>query len=690
MTTATTPPAYGEPVPRADPAWPGRLAGWPTFARELAGTLAARAQYVLHGNIRDLYLIPPPGAEALSQPGPERERTAGRPEPVPLPELLWRALQPSGFQCLIRFDRVHGISVYPSGEQAAAAAERLLGPGVAGTIPSLPALRRHLAAVAGTAPPAVDGTAGAAAQDVAAAGPGRPRAAFVIDYAARIPVSPVNLTPEERDFFLFCLKLADTAERCGGGPPARPGHLFNPLIWLVEGERDLPAWLTAGSERIRVIGIPDPDLETRQVMARLLAQDLAHEPADKALRAVARFAEQSGGLSLAAMREVTRLVLERRMPAESLPDALRLYKLGVEDNPWRRQYIRERILAGEPQLTAGRPAADGDLVRISSRVFGQDQAVGKAFDILKRAALGLSGAQASSSKTRPRGVMFFAGPTGVGKTELAKAAAELLFGQTDSFLRFDMSEFAAEHADHRLVGAPPGYVGFEAGGELTSAVRRQPFRVILFDEIEKAHRRVLDKFLQILDEGRLTDGQGVTTYFSECVLIFTSNLGIMVPDPEDREKKIPIVSRGEKYEEIEKRVKAAIAEHFTNEIGRPELLNRFGDNIVVFGFISDAAAEMIFAQQIASITRRLDEEQQVRLVLTGEAWTALSGICTEDTGNGGRGIGNLLESALINPLSRVLFARELRPGSTATVLGVHQEAGVVSLTVDVDGWVTSS
>ena len=683
-----TRPSYGEHVPQADTSWPGRLAGWPTFARELAGTLAVRAQYVLHGNIRDLYLIPAAGADAISPSGPERGQAPARPEPVPLLELLWRALRPSGYQCLIRFDPVHGISVYPEDEQAAAAAGQLLGQKGLGTLPALPALRRHLAAVAGTAPPAVDEPAD---ENPAAAGqPGRPRAAFVLDYAARIPLSLANLRPEERDFFLFCLKLADTAEPCGGGPAARPGYLFNPVIWLVEGERDLPAWLTAGSERIRVIGIPAPDLETRQAMAGLLAEDLADEPTEKSLRAVARFAELSGGLSLAAMQEVTRLVLERQMSAESLPDALRLYKLGVEDNPWRRAYIRERILAGERQMTAGQPAGEGDLVRITSRVFGQDQAVGKTFDILKRAALGLSGAQASSSKTRPRGVMFFAGPTGVGKTELAKAAAELLFGQTDSFLRFDMSEFAAEHADHRLVGAPPGYVGFEAGGELTSAVRRQPFRVILFDEIEKAHRRVLDKFLQILDEGRLTDGQGVTTYFSECVLIFTSNLGIMAPDPDDREKKIPIVSRGEKYEEIERKVKSAIAEHFTNEIGRPELLNRFGDNIVVFDFISDAAAEMIFTQQVASIARRLGEEQQVHLTLTGEARAALGRICTENTDHGGRGIGNMLESALINPLSRVLFAREPRPGSTVTVVDVYREAAAVILTVEIDGQLTSS
>jgi ATP-dependent Clp protease ATP-binding subunit ClpA len=285
--------------------------------------------------------------------------------------------------------------------------------------------------------------------------------------------------------------------------------------------------------------------------------------------------------------------------------------------------------------------------------------------------------------------MFFAGPTGVGKTELAKAAAELLFGQTDSFLRFDMSEFAAEHSDHRLVGAPPGYVGYEAGGELTSAVRRQPFRVILFDEIEKAHRRVLDKFLQILDEGRLTDGQGVTTYFSECVLIFTSNLGVMGPDPDHEGRRAPIVERGEDYEQVEKKVRQAIAEHFTNEIGRPELLNRFGDNIVVFDYISDPAADMIFEQQVGSITRRLAEEQRVSLVLAGEARAALSAICTANPDNGGRGIGNMLESALINPLGRALFDQELRPGSTVTVTSVKQEANSISLTLDVDGPVAS-
>jgi ATP-dependent Clp protease ATP-binding subunit ClpA len=147
-------------------------------------------------------------------------------------------------------------------------------------------------------------------------------------------------------------------------------------------------------------------------------------------------------------------------------------------------------------------------------------------DILKRTSIGLTGAQSRGLSARPRGVLFFAGPTGVGKTEMAKSIAEIVFGDESAYLRFDMSEFSAEHSGDRLIGAPPGYVGYDQGGELTNAMREQPFRVVLFDEIEKAHNRILDKFLQVLEDGRLTDGRGDTVYFSESLIIFTSNAGV--------------------------------------------------------------------------------------------------------------------------------------------------------------------
>lgn len=266
---------------------------------------------------------------------------------------------------------------------------------------------------------------------------------------------------------------------------------------------------------------------------------------------------------------------------------------------------------------------------------------------------GLTGAQTAATSSRPRGVLFFAGPTGVGKTELARALTALIFGDERAYIRFDMSEFAAEHADARLLGAPPGYVGYDAGGELTNAVKAKPFSVVLFDEIEKAHPRILDKFLQILEDGRLTDGRGDTVYFSEAILIFTSNLGITVRD-ESSERRL-LVQPGEAYEQVERKVRAAIADYFKFTLGRPEILNRIGDNIVVFDFIQPAVAERIFAGMLDNIARRVAEEHDLALHLSAAARQQLLEWCTQDLSDGGRGIGNRLETTFVNPLARALF-----------------------------------
>lgn len=201
--------------------------------------------------------------------------------------------------------------------------------------------------------------------------------------------------------------------------------------------------------------------------------------------------------------------------------------------------------------------------------------------------------------------------------------------------------------------------------------------MILFDEIEKAHPRILDKFLQILEDGRLTDGRGSTVHFSESVLVFTSNLGTSVEDGSGR--LVPQVHPGMPYEEIEERMKAAINDHFTRVLGRPELLNRFGDNIVVFDFIDREAAARIFDLQLDNIISRVHEEQGIVLEVDVEAQAALRERCTDNPHMGGRGIGMALESQFVNPLARALFDRDPAAGAHVRVTGLRREGDIVSV-----------
>jgi ATP-dependent Clp protease ATP-binding subunit ClpA len=341
------------------------------------------------------------------------------------------------------------------------------------------------------------------------------------------------------------------------------------------------------------------------------------------------------------------------VPIEKISDAVRRYKVGVTEDPWV-QISREKI-------------SNADSF-IRQRVKGQSEAVIHMLDIVKRAVTGVGGGRRGG---RPRGVAFLAGPTGVGKTELAKTITSLLFGDESAYIRFDMSEFSAEHADQRLLGAPPGYIGYDAGGELTNAIREKPFSVVLFDEIEKAHPRVLDKFLQILDDGVLTSGRGDRVYFSEALIIFTSNLGIYKLS-ETGERTLN-VSPSEPYSTVKLRVESEIERHFKFVLNRPEILNRMGENVIVFDFIRQEVAREIFDQMVTGTLADL-QSQGYEVSISGEALDNLCSICLADLSNGGRGIRNQVEANLLNPLARSLFdsgapkglalvINELHPGS---------------------------
>ncbi|MBS3753409.1 MAG: AAA family ATPase [Anaerolineales bacterium] len=295
--------------------------------------------------------------------------------------------------------------------------------------------------------------------------------------------------------------------------------------------------------------------------------------------------------------------------------------------------------------------------RIHERIVGQDDAITVISDAIRRARSGLK------DPKRPIGSFIFIGPSGVGKTELAKALAEFLFDDEDALLRLDMSEYREQHTASRLFGAPPGYVGYEEGGQLTEAVRRRPYRVVLFDEIEKAHPEVWNALLQILDEGRLTDGQGHVVDFRNTVLIMTSNLGTEFVS---RSGSLGFLNGGgqDGKREEQAKIEKALKDNF-----RPEFLNRI-DEIITFSPLSREQMVEIVDLQMAEVEKRL-RENGLEVELTPEAreWLAEKGYNPDF---GARPLTRILQKYLESPLSKKLLRGEFKKGDVV-IVDVNEE-----------------
>jgi hypothetical protein len=580
----------------------------PRWGRDLLRFLPLKSQFLITGNIRDRY--------------PWKGGAEGRARPLPLLGYLATLLRTSGVSHVVAFDPVNGFSI-PMGEGVNLAAEiealGFLGLSwnEAGRAAATPARFFELL------PPILLSTGA--------------RIGILADFSSRYLCRVDVPTADEHHWFTSALVLSHEVRAQPVGPDQPP--LFNPLLWIADKEGDLPSWLVVNNPRLRSITVPTPDRNSRRQLAGTIVAGLPGAPQANAAEiqaAETTLIEQCDGLLLLDLVAITELCRRESVPLAEIADGIRRYKLGVTENPWAsldRQRIREAN------------------AMVAGRIKGQTHAVTKMLDIVKRAVIGLTGEQGRLG--RPRGVAFLAGPTGTGKTELAKTITELLFGDESAYIRFDMSEFSAEHSDQRLIGAPPGYVGYDTGGELTNAIQEKPFSVVLFDEIEKAHPRILDKFLQVLDDGVLTSGRGERVYFSEAFLIFTSNLGIYRRDASG--ERVANTTQDDDFETVERKVSSEIDRYFKLDLGRPEILNRIGENIIVFDFIRPDVADQIFSMMVEAILRRVEQATGRLVHLSDAVSTRLREICLGDLSDGGRGIRNQLEAQLVNPLARLLF-----------------------------------
>jgi len=551
----------------------------------------------------------------------------------PVMEVVLRRLKQKGFDEIVLWDRFSGVQNVSAEVQRQIAREAALG-----DAQQAPSGEKYDVGNQEPAEPQAPGGTPPSAEDFLATvyhhmlKPKRGRYAFVLDWTHYLFGDVSRPTEQERQWLLaLCKALRNAPLPMDAANIDKPANLVVLACNKIGG---VPPSVYQANPLVQEVVIPLPGrVEREQFVKRTLDRWSLRQTLSPGSSGFDDFIDALEGFCLRDLQQLIKLSRQVKGDPLTTDQLVNLYKYGEQSSPWE-DLSRDKLAAIEEVLRR--------------RVKGQDEAIQKVRNVIIRAYTGLSGLQHSRKQKMPKGVLFFVGPTGVGKTELAKALAEFLFGDEDACLRFDMSEFNHEHSDQRLVGAPPGYVGYEEGGQLTNAVKRRPFSVLLFDEIEKAHGRILDKFLQILEDGRLTDGKGETVYFSETVIVFTSNIGAaevsISPDPEEAKAMF-----------VEK-----VREHFSHTLGRPEILNRIGNNIVPFNFITNDDFLMQIARaKLEPLKQRLKEKYRIEDVVFDDEAKALRSLARAvDRANGGRGMLNEMVTRLHDPLADFLFEQE--------------------------------
>ena len=596
-----------------------------TWIETLRRESGIRRAIVLHGDILDVY------------PSPRNQQ-----DYVPIQPIVCTTLRARGFQDIVLWDAFEGVkNIRPERWEelqraTVAAADRepaAPDPASAYDMGDVK-LDEASQSAQGSAPPNIDDFLPVVHYHLTHQT--HSRIAFVLDWSQYLFTANASLSEEDRKRLLMLSKSINNAPLAfrTKDEMAAPGNL---LVLITSKLESIPSVFYQGNACVKEIVVNGPGRAEREAFLdkEQAKWNLSVNPMMSQSR-FADFVDATDGFSIRDLIQLARLSQQTTDAPLSPEKIINLYRYGEQKSPWE-DLSREKLRTISEKLR--------------ERVKGQDYAVEKVRQVIIRAYSGLSGVQHSKKQRMPKGTLFFVGPTGVGKTELAKSLAEFLFGDEEACIRFDMSEFNHEHSDQRLVGAPPGYVGYEEGGQLTNAVKKRPFSVLLFDEIEKAHQKILDKFLQILEDGRLTDGKGDTVSFAETVIIFTSNIGAS-------EVQLTDVSGSIRDDEsVRHEFIGKVRGHFTNELKRPELLNRIGDNIVPFNFITnDTFLFAIARAKIKPVRETLKEKYGIQDFVFADEQKALSAILASlDKTMGGRGVLNELVRTVIDPLSLFIF-----------------------------------
>jgi len=495
------------------------------------------------------------------------------------------------------------------------------------------------------------------------------RTIFVINYIDKLtPYSPRGIYP--KDIALLITLIQKIIENIAEN---------NRLIMVALQDSMLPLDYYTTSPKVAVTEVPIPDRDERRIY---FSSHLPYERfTDEQVDFIANITD---GLYLRDLENILRDVIEENKKTQELSQTdlrkiINKYRIGTEEDPWAKL----------PLLGPPKGIIDSAENWFKKRVIGQDHAVTEVVKAIKKARAGVVGL-ASGQEAKPRAVFFFAGPTGVGKTFLAKKLAEYLFDTEEAFIRIDMSEFKEEHTVSKLIGSPPGYVGYEKGGMLTNAVKNRPFSVILFDEVEKAHPRIMDIFLQILDDGRLTDSRGQTVFFTESVIIFTSNIGTRTytttGKPIDENKRLEEILKIKDVNECAEKVRnhfiQAVRDFFMYELSRPELLNRFGSHIIPFNYLNDLGIQRNiintklrdiadnFKDRFKNKGHRLSFSKQVTDYFLQNYKDSINRL-------GGRGIVNAIDDEIGHLLAdQLLLAKKNNLTNIKFVVFINEQGGI--------------